>query len=414
MSTDAADGPRPGGAGGEAVYSVSRLNREARLLLEAGLGRIWVEAELSNCARPSSGHWYFTLKDSGAQLRCAMFRQRNQYARCQPRDGQQVLARGRISLYEPRGDYQLIVEQLEEAGLGALQRAFEALRERLAAEGLFAPERKRPLPAAPATIGVVTSPTGAALRDVLHILARRHAAARVVIYPVPVQGAAAAPAIAAALDLAGARAECDVLILARGGGSLEDLWAFNDERVARAIARCALPVVTGIGHETDFTIADFIADRRAPTPSGAAELVTPDTAGWLVQLARLGARFAAAMQRHLVEDGRRLGHLAHRLERAHPGARLAQSSQQLDELEQRLLRALRDHLQRSGTRVELAARALQAVSPLATLARGFAVITRSRDGALLTDALSVEPGEQIDARLVRGSLRARVLVRSEP
>jgi exodeoxyribonuclease VII large subunit len=410
MTTDAADGPRPGG---EAVYSVSRLNREARLLLEAGLGRVAVEAEMSNLARPSSGHWYFSLKDSGAQLRCAMFRQRNQHARFTPRDGQQVLARGRISLYEPRGDYQLIVEQLEEAGLGALQRAFEQLRDRLAAEGLFAPERKRPLPAAPATIGVITSPTGAALRDILHILARRYAAARVVIYPVPVQGAAAAPAIAAALDLASARAECDVLILARGGGSLEDLWAFNDERVARAMQRASLPIVTGIGHETDFTIADFVADRRAPTPSGAAELVAPDAGGWLVQLARLGARFAAAMQRHLGEDERRHAHLRHRLERAHPGTRLVQSSQQLDDLEQRLLRALRDRLQQAGTRVELAARALQAVSPLATLARGFAVVTRARDGALLTDAGAIAPGEDIDARLVRGTLRARVLARSE-
>jgi exodeoxyribonuclease VII large subunit len=412
MSIDVADGLRPGGTGGEAVYSVSRLNREARLLLEAGLGRVWVEAEISNLARPSSGHWYFSLKDSGAQLRCAMFRQRNQYARFQPRDGQQVLARGRISLYEPRGDYQLIVEQLEEAGLGALQRAFEELRTRLAAEGLFAPERKRPLPAAPAAIGVITSPTGAALRDILHVLARRYAAARVVVYPVPVQGAAAAPAIAAALELASARAECQVLILARGGGSLEDLWAFNDERVARAIARCAVPVVCGVGHETDFTIADFVADRRAPTPSGAAELVAPDTGGWLAQLARLAARFGAAMQRHLIEDGRRLAHLRHRLERAHPGARLAQSTQQLDDLEQRLLRALRERLQHAGARVELAARALQAVSPLATLARGFAVVTRARDGALLTDAGAVEPGEDIDARLVQGSLRARVLARS--
>ena len=413
MSTDAADGPRPGGTGGEAVYSVSRLNREARLLLEAGLGRVWVEAEISNLARPSSGHWYFTLKDSEAQLRCAMFRQRNQLARFQPRDGQQVLARGRISLYEPRGDYQLIVDSLEEAGLGALQRAFEELRRRLAAEGLFAAERKRPLPAAPATIGVITSPTGAALRDILHVLARRYAAARVIVCPVPVQGAAAAPAIAAALDLAGARAECDVLILARGGGSLEDLWAFNDERVARAIARSPIPVVSGVGHETDVTIAAFVADRRAPTPSGAAELVAPDTAGWLAQLARLGARCGAAVQRHLAEDGRRLDHLQHRLERAHPGARLAQSSQRLDELEQRLQRAWRERAQRAAARIELAARALQAVSPLATLARGFAVVTRTRDGALLTDAATVTPGEEIDARLAAGTLRARVVSRGD-
>jgi exodeoxyribonuclease VII large subunit len=413
MSSGDAPGLRSsGGAGGETVYTVGRLNREARLLLESGFGRVWVEAEISNFARPSSGHWYFTLKDSEAQLRCAMFRPRNQHARFLPRDGQQVLARGRVSLYEPRGEYQLIVEQLEEAGLGALQRAFEQLRDRLAAEGLFQPERKRPLPPAPRRIGVITSPTGAALRDILHILARRYAAATVIVYPVPVQGAAAAPAIAAALDLATARNECDVLILARGGGSLEDLWAFNDERVARAIHRAGIPVVTGIGHETDFTIADFVADRRAPTPSGAAELVTPDTGGWLAQLARLGARFAAAMQRHVVEDGRRLAHLRHRLERAHPGARLLQSSQKLDDLEQRLLRAWRERLQRATVRVELAARALQAVSPLATLARGFAVVTRARDGALVTDAAGVAEGEEIDARLVRGSLRARVLARS--
>jgi exodeoxyribonuclease VII large subunit len=415
MTTDVAAGGQPvGGTGGEAVYSVARLNREARLLLESGLGRVWVEAEISNFARPSSGHWYFSLKDSEAQLRCAMFRQRNQFARFTPRDGQQVLARGRVSLYEPRGDYQLIVEQLEEAGLGALQRAFEQLRDRLAAEGLFAPGRKRALPAAPQTIGVITSPTGAALRDILHILARRYAAAAVIVYPVPVQGAAAAPAIAAALDQASARAECDVLILARGGGSLEDLWAFNDERVARAIARAAVPVVAGIGHETDVTIADFVADRRAPTPSGAAELVAPDTGGWLRQLARLGARFAAAMQRQLADDVQRLTILRHRLERAHPGARLTQSSQKLDDLEQRLQRAWREQAQRARARIELAARALQAVSPLATLARGFAVLTRGRDGALLTDVAAVADGEDIDARLGRGSLRARVIARREP
>jgi exodeoxyribonuclease VII large subunit len=413
MSTDDVAGPQPvGGAGGDTVYTVGRLNREARLLLESGLGRVWVEAEISNLARPSSGHWYFSLKDSTAQLRCAMFRPRNQLARFTPRDGQQVLARGRVSLYEPRGDYQLIVEQLEEAGLGALQRAFEQLRDRLAAEGLFQPARKRPLPAAPGRIGVITSPTGAALRDILHILARRYPSATVILYPVPVQGAAAAPAIAQALDVAAARNECEVLILARGGGSLEDLWAFNDERVARAIHRSPVPIVTGIGHETDFTIADFVADQRAPTPSGAAELVAPDTSGWLRQLARLGARFAAAMQRHLGEDVRRLGHLRHRLERAHPGARLVQSSQKLDELEQRLLRAWRDQALHAGTRIELAARALQAVSPLATLARGFAVLTRARDGALLTDAATVTEGEEIEARLVRGALRARVLSRS--
>ncbi len=223
------------------VYSVSRLNREVRALLESGIGQIWVEGEISNLSRPGSGHWYFSLKDRDAQLRCAMFRTRNTRAQFTPREGQLVLARGRVSLYEPRGDYQLLVEQLEDAGLGALQRAFDELKARLAAEGLFAPERKRPLPACPQRIGVITSPTGAAIRDILQILARRFPAASVLIYGVPVQGAAAAPAIVAALDLACARADCDVLILARGGGSLEDLWAFNDERVARAIHRAANP-----------------------------------------------------------------------------------------------------------------------------------------------------------------------------
>ena len=238
------------------------------MLLERGLGVVWVEGELSNFSQPSSGHWYFSLKDRDAQLRCAMFRQRNMLVGFTPHAGQQVLVRGRVSLYEPRGDYQLIVEHLEEAGVGALKREFERLKARLAAEGLFAPERKRPLPRFPRRIGVVTSPTGAALRDILHILARRFPPAAVLIYPTPVQGAAAVPALVAGAASWPRRArECDVLILARGGGSLEDLWAFNDERVARAIRACAIPVVSGIGHEIDFTIADFVADARAPTPS---------------------------------------------------------------------------------------------------------------------------------------------------
>ncbi len=274
-----------------AIYSVSKLNREVRQLLESGIGQIWVQGEISNLARPSSGHWYFSLKDRDAQLRCAMFRARNGLCRFTPREGQAVIAYGRVSLYEPRGDYQLLIEHLDDAGLGALQRAFDELKARLAAEGLFATERKRELPLVPRRIGVITSPTGAAIRDVLHILARRFPAAAVLVYPVPVQGEAAAPAIVAALDLASARAECDVLILTRGGGSLEDLWAFNDERVARAILRCSIPVVTGIGHEIDFTIADFVADVRAPTPSGAAELVAPDGRAWLQKLSQIGARF---------------------------------------------------------------------------------------------------------------------------
>jgi exodeoxyribonuclease VII large subunit len=438
------------------IFTVGRLNHEARLALEGGLGIVWVQGELSNFSRPSSGHWYFSLKDSTAQLRCAMFRQRNLLARVQPREGQQLLARGRISLYEPRGDYQLIVEHVEDAGVGALQRAFEELRARLAAEGLFDAARKRPLPAVPAHVGVITSPSGAAIRDILHVLARRFPPASVLVYPVPVQGAQAAPAIAAALDLASARAECDVLILARGGGAIEDLQAFNDERVARALARCAIPVISGVGHETDVTIADFVADVRAPTPTAAAQLAVPDRAEWLQRLGLLATRFAAAARRSLQQELQRVRALEQRLQRAHPGARLAQHAQRLDELEGRLARAMaaatrsnqsrlaalqarlaarspavrlgrwqlqcqalqerlhsaaRARVQRAASRIEVAARALHAVSPLATLERGFAILTRAGDGGLLRSSAQFAPGDEFEARLADGRVSARVLAR---
>jgi exodeoxyribonuclease VII large subunit len=340
-----------------------------------------------------------------------MFRARNALARFAPREGQLVLAYGRVSLYEPRGDYQLLVELMEDAGLGALQRAFEELKARLAAEGLFAPERKRALPSAPRRIGVITSPSGAAIRDILQVLRRRFPAAQVLIYPSPVQGAAAAAALVAAIELAAARAECDVLILARGGGSLEDLWAFNDERLARAMLRCSIPLVTGIGHEIDFTIADFVADLRAPTPSAAAQLVAPDAAVWRHRLAQLSARFAAAARRALKTEEARLDTLLHRLQQAHPGARLLQHSQRLDELEARLRRSLHTRLAALAARLDAAARALQSVSPLSTLGRGFAVVTRSADGSLITAAEQLAIGETFDARLAQGSLRALVLER---
>ena len=440
------------------VYSVARLNREVRTLLEQGLGAIWIEAELSNFSRPSSGHWYFSLKDREAQVRCAMFRQRNLSVRFTPKDGQLVLARARVGLYEPRGEYQLIVEHLEEAGVGALRREFERLRDKLAAEGLFASARKRPLPTLPRRIGVVTSPTGAALRDILHILRRRFVATEVLIYPSPVQGVAAVAEIVAAIDLASARAEVDVLIVARGGGSLEDLWAFNDERVARAIHRCSMPVVTGIGHEVDFTIADFVADLRAPTPSGAAELAVPDGAAWAASLTKLAQRFTQTMSRQLRDEQTRYQRLRQRLRLAHPGMRLRQSAQRLDELDQRLLLTVRARLaldlgglsdlrrrmtvaspvarvaavgaqlaqgsnrltsaaanvlQRAGHRVGLARRALHAVSPLATLSRGYAIVTLAESGRLVHDAAAVAEGAEIDAQLGKGRLRARVLQRSQ-
>ena len=440
------------------VYSVTRLNREVRVLLERGLGVLWVEGELSNFSQPASGHWYFSLKDRDAQLRCAMFRMQNSMVGFTPRAGTQVLVRGRISVYEARGEYQLIVEHLEEAGIGALRREFERLKAKLAAEGLFALECKRSLPRFPQRIGVITSPSGAALRDILHILARRYPPARVLIYPAAVQGAAAVPALVAALQTASARAECEVLILARGGGSLEDLWAFNDERVARAIRACRLPVVSGVGHEIDFTIADLAADARAPTPSGAAELVVPDRNACLEVLARTALRLDAGMRRELRANGARFEGTERRLQLAHPGVRLQQQMQRLDDLAQRLSGAARaglhrdqmrvaqsitrlvrrspdrvvreyrarhqgvearlDHaakecLSRAQHRLALALRALNAVSPLATLTRGFAIVTRAAGGALLTDAAAVPAGEEIEARLARGSLRARVTARNQ-
>jgi exodeoxyribonuclease VII large subunit len=304
-----------------------------------------------------------------------------------------------------------VVEHLEDAGLGALQRAFDELKAKLEAEGLFASERKRALPTAPRIIGVITSPSGAAIRDILNVLARRFPSARVLVHPVPVQGDSAPRAIVRALDLASARAECDVLILARGGGSLEDLWAFNDERVARAIARCGIPVVTGIGHEIDFTIADFIADLRAPTPSGAAELVVPDVTAWLHRLAQLQRRFVAGVRRAVSADSARLQALKHRLQQTHPGVRLEQYDRRLDELQLRLRRAMRVHLAHQSGRLDSAARALQAVSPLATLGRGFAVITRSADGELITSSEQLSLGEEFDAQLATGSIRAQVTER---
>jgi exodeoxyribonuclease VII large subunit len=445
-------GTEPEPAAGRSVYTVSRLNKEVRVLLERGLGVIWVEGELSNFSQPSSGHWYFSLKDRDAQVRCAMFRLKNTVLGFTPKAGQHVVARGRVSLYEPRGEYQLIVDHLEEAGLGALQREFERLKAKLAAEGLFASERKRSLPRFPRRIAVVTSPTGAAVRDVLNILARRFPPAAVLVYPTAVQGAAAAPAIVQALQLASARMDCDVLILARGGGSLEDLWAFNDERVARAIRACAIPVVTGIGHEVDFTIADFAADARAPTPSGAAELVAPDRVACLEALGRMEARMHACMRRELRVMSSRFENACARLKQAHPGMRLIHQAQRLDDLEQRLagaanavlhtrrhrlndalrrlvqrspehlarecgrreevLRARLDHavqqyLSRLTHRVELAKKSLDMASPLATLARGFAIVTRP-DGTVVTDARSVPAGEEIEARMASGRLRARV------
>jgi exodeoxyribonuclease VII large subunit len=390
------------------VWTVSRLNREVRLLVETGLGALWIEGEVSNLARPASGHVYFSLKDAGAQVRCVLWRSAAVKLSFAPQNGMQLLIRARISVYEPRGEYQLVVDFAEEAGEGALRRRFEELKARLRNEGLFEAAAKRPLPQLPHRIGVITSPSGAAIRDILHVLERRCSTVPVVIYPVPVQGEGAAHKIAAALELANQRAECDVLILARGGGSLEDLWSFNEEIVARAIRASAIPVVSGVGHEVDFTIADFAADRRAPTPSGAAEIVVPDAAEWLARLNKDAGRLHNAMARRLALKAERLDWQVRRLTVAHPGNRLRQLSQRLDELELRLRRAARAGLERLAARTDAAARTLQMVSPLATLERGYAIVARVPDGAILREAGQVEPGDKIEVTLARGSLRARV------
>jgi exodeoxyribonuclease VII large subunit len=438
--------------GGRDVYTVSRLNREARGLVESRLGTLWIEGEVSNFSRPASGHWYFSLKDAGAQVRCAMFRARNALAGPPPRDGTQVLLRARVSLYEPRGDFQLIVDHLEPAGEGALRRRFEELKRRLAAEGLFDAARKRPVPSLPRAVGVVTSPTGAALRDILHVLRRRFPAVPVVLYPVPVQGEAAAPRIAEAIATASARAEVDVLIVGRGGGSLEDLWPFNEEAVVRAIVAASMPVVSAVGHEVDVTLADFAADLRAPTPSAAAELVVPDAAEWLRALADQARRLAGAWGRQAARWREDIVWTRRRLEQLHPAVRLEREAQRLDELDGRLratlrlalatrahdLAALREALgalspaarvaelrrradvlaarlapaaraalERQRSRLGASGRALHAVSPLATLERGYAIVTRE-DGRVLTAASGVSPGETVEARLARGRIAARV------
>jgi exodeoxyribonuclease VII large subunit len=390
------------------VLSVSALNREVRELIEDSLGRVWVEGEISNLARPSSGHIYFSLKDEKAQVRCAMFRQANRRLGFAPTDGLQVLVRGQVSLYEARGDYQLIVEHMEEAGVGALRRRFEALRAKLADEGLFDPGRKRELPEIPERIGIITSPTGAALRDVLISLRRRFPAAEVLIYPTSVQGDKAAGEIVAALERASGRAECDLLILTRGGGSLEDLWPFNEEIVARAVAATTIPIIVGVGHETDFTIAEFVADLRAPTPSQAAELAVPEQRDYLERLLGVAELLSRALRRLVRDEQRRLDALEHRLTRAHPGMTLQTKRQRVDDLEGRLRRALREAMTTATGRLKLIERSLAALSPLATLERGYAIVTRQSDGELVTKGSAVDKGSGIDIRLAEGELSATV------
>jgi exodeoxyribonuclease VII large subunit len=430
------------------VLTPSSLNRLVRDLLGDALPQVWIEGELSNVARPASGHVYFTLKDSGAQVRCAMFKMKASALRFRPVDGMQVMVRAKVGLYEPRGEFQLVAEYMEPSGEGALQREFEQLKARLNAEGLFDPSRKRPLPRYARRIGVITSATGAAVRDVLSVLARRWPLAHVEILPVPVQGREAPPAIVAMLRKASACARYDVVLLTRGGGSLEDLWAFNEEVVARAIHASAVPVISAVGHEIDFSIADFVADLRAPTPSAAAELLVPDAVAIGRHLRQLQQRLLAVQLGRLQAQSQRIDHLLARLQAQRPQARLLRDRERLVHLRRRLTTALREQDQRRHTRLErlharllarhprnqlpllqrrLAeqdqrlrraitqllqrrqiqlrhdGRALHAVSPLATLERGYAIVFDA-DGKVLRSVQGVEPGSTLRARLVDGEL----------
>lgn len=434
------------------ILSPSQLNTLARDLLEAAFGQTWIEGELGGVSRPASGHLYFVIKDARAQVRCALFKPRSQWLKFRPVDGMAVLARGRVTLYEARGEYQLIVEHLEEAGEGALRRAFEELKARLQAEGLFEPARKRPLPTRIARVGVLSSPGGAAVHDVLTVLRRRFPLLAVDLLPVPVQGPLAAGEITRMLARADASQRYDVLLLTRGGGSLEDLAAFNDEALARAVAQCRTPVVSAVGHEIDTSICDLVADLRAATPSAAAELISPDGAGLQRVLRRLQGQLADTMQRlqerawlrldplqHRLnaqrpalrlERGRErlavlhqrlhqgarqalrprregLGRLALRLSHRHPGIRLTALGQALQQARLRTHAAIARHLQQQRSRTALLARALHAVSPLATLERGYAILL-DEHGATIRRVDELQPGERLTARLADGSHPLRV------
>ncbi len=435
---------------GRDVFSVTRLNREVRAVLEGSFPLLWVQGEISNLARPASGHIYFSLKDQHSQVRCAMFRNRLRSMKFSPENGMEILARANVSLYEGRGEFQLIMEHMEPAGEGALQRAFEELKQRLLKEGLFEEAHKQAIPAFPTTIAVITSPSGAAVRDILQVLNRRFPLARVIIYPVPVQGETAAEKIVAALALAGQRQECDVIILARGGGSLEDLWSFNEEQVARAIYQCTIPVVSGIGHEIDFTIADFVADQRAPTPSAAAELVSPSSTELLSSLVQHKFNLSRIMRNKLDRMAQTLQQLEKRL--PDPARELQNISQGLDDLNLRMqqamkstfahkraallqisseinrfnpLQLLRLHrekcqflsaqlrhslahaLKTANTQIQHAAHALHTVSPLATLQRGYAIVTHG-DNSIVREATQLKEGETITTQLARGQVQSLV------
>ncbi|MBN3564513.1 exodeoxyribonuclease VII large subunit [Aliamphritea spongicola] len=432
------------------AFTVSELNNEVKSLLESSFRIIQVEGELSNFVRPGSGHWYFTLKDSGAQVRCAMFKNRNHYLNYQPKNGDKVRVRAKVSLYPGRGDYQLICDYMEDAGIGSLQQAYEALKLQLQRQGLFDQSHKKTLPLQPKRLGIITSPTGAAVHDILTVLQRRFPSLPVNIYPARVQGNEATDEIVAAIETANSHNTCDVLIVGRGGGSLEDLWCFNEARVAEAIFNSRIPVISAVGHETDVSIADFVADVRAPTPSAAAEIISPDQAHLQLRLQQLHNRLQHNMQQKLSRYQEKLRWISNRLK--HPGDKLNEHAQRLDDLELRLSKAMQqavttrqDKLQqlqqrqqrclqqprisalqqkvnelghrleqlslqyqaRQQLRLQAIAGRLNGVSPLATLERGYA-ITERPDGKVIQQVKAVNPGEEIHIRLQDGRIRSQV------
>ncbi len=417
------------------VVTVSELTAAIRAALDAGFHDVWVAGEISGVKVSSSGHYYFTLKDGGAQLRCVAFRNAARLLKFKPQDGIAAVVRGRIDVYEARGEYQLLVETIEPQGYGALQLAFEQLKKKLAAEGLFDAGRKRPLPRLPGRIGIVTSPTGAVIRDMLHVLGRRLSGVHVRVYPAQVQGAGSVEEVVEGIDWFSASGWPDVVVVARGGGSLEDLWTFNEEAVARAIARCAVPVVSAVGHETDVTIADFVADLRAPTPSAAAELIVPtrrelleaiDSRGERLERAarfrltdaarrlheRGAERAASVVQRGLRRRAQGLDEIVERLRNLDPRFRLAAARRRLEAAAGVLAEDARRRVAGARARLDALERMHAALSPLAILERGYAIVEDAQ-GRIIKDAAAAPPKTLVDVRLARGSLRARV-TRSTP
>ena len=391
----------------EHIFTIAEFTRMVRSLLETHFSTVWIEGEISNFVCPRSGHWYFSLKDETAQISCAMFQSCNQRIKFQPEDGMHVLVRAKTTLYEARGDFQLVVSHIEEMGIGALQRAFEQLKQKLEKAGLFDEKHKKPIPAFPHCVGVITSSTGAAIRDILHVFKRRFPALPIIIYPTLVQGDLAAQQIVKAIEIANDRNECDVLLLSRGGGSLEDLWPFNEEIVAHAIFNSRIPVVSGIGHEIDFTIADFVADLRAPTPSAAAEMISPNQIEILDQLEKHQHYLVRALTQRLEQLKLSFAGLKKRLTQCHPIVQIEQQTQRCDQLEQRLVRAQKNQFERYQHRLQLLSRALNAVNPLATLDRGFAIVTH-QSNKVITDEKQVQAGEIITTQLAKGKIKSVV------